>query len=44
MQNENFCSFCVLESHVKTMIINKKLGSKTILPYSVVILLQKISN
>ena len=44
MQNENFCSFCVLESHVKNIIVQKGQGSKSILPLSVIVYINKISD
>lgn len=44
LSDENFCSFCVVETHIKTAIINNKIGQKGILPLSVIILINMISD
>ena len=44
MKNEDFCSFCVLETHIKNSIEQKENGQKSILPLGVVVLINKISD
>lgn len=42
LDDGNFCSFCVLENHVKTTIVQKECGEASIMPLSVIILIKKI--
>jgi uncharacterized UBP type Zn finger protein len=44
MNNEDFCSFCVLETHIKNSIEQRENGQKSILPLGVVVLINKISD
>lgn len=44
MQDENFCGFCIMEEHVKSAIRQKDGGTRSIVPLSVIILINKISD
>ena len=44
MQDENFCCFCIMEEHVKSAIRQRDGGTRSIVPLSVIILINKISD